>query len=115
MLCHAMIADVCDMDELGSGERREGLFGALYAWVFKTGLALAFAMSGYILVLAGFDQALGGAQSENTLLLMKLCYCGIPVLFFLLALIVFLRYPITRQVADDVRRQLDARKVAGVN
>jgi len=109
MLCHAMIADVCDVDELGSGERREGLFGALYAWVFKTGLALAFALSGYILVWVGFDQALGGAQAANTLFLMKVCYCGIPLLFFLLALIIFLRYPITRTMAARVREQLDAR------
>jgi GPH family glycoside/pentoside/hexuronide:cation symporter len=112
MLCHAMIADVCDVDELESGERREGLFGALYAWVFKTGLALAFALSGYILVWVGFNQALGGAQPPQTLFLMKLCYCGIPLLFFLFALIIFLRYPITREVADDVRRKLEARNAS---
>lgn len=109
MLCHAMIADVCDVDELESGERREGLFGAIYAWVFKTGLALAFAVSGYILVWVGFNRDLGGAQPAGTLFLMKLCYCGIPSLFFLLALLIFLRYPLTREAANGVRARLEAR------
>jgi GPH family glycoside/pentoside/hexuronide:cation symporter len=112
MLCHAMIADVCDLDELESGERREGLFGALYAWVFKTGLAAAFAVSGYLLVVAGFDRALGGAQSASTLFWMKFSYCGVPALFFIIALVVFLKYPITRAVADRVRGELEARKAA---
>ena len=112
MLCHAMIADVCDVDQLDSGVRREGLFGALYGWVFKTGLALAFAVSGYILVLIGFNRDLGGAQPADTLFLMKLAYCGIPALFFLLALIIFVRYPITREMADGVRAKLEARNAA---
>jgi glycoside/pentoside/hexuronide:cation symporter, GPH family len=114
MLCHAMIADVCDVDQLKSGERREGLFGALYGWVFKTGLALAFAVSGYILVVVGFNRDFGGAQPAETLFLMKLSYCGVPALFFLLALLIFVRYPITRAMANSVREQLDARNRAAV-
>ncbi|OAM88547.1 MFS transporter [Termitidicoccus mucosus] len=112
MLCHAMIADVCDHDELENGVRREGLFGALYGWFFKTGIALAFAISGYMLALTGFDARLGGAQTQATLLFMKICYCGIPALMFLAALAVFARYPLSRRMADDIRAQLAARSKA---
>ncbi|MDR2673939.1 MAG: MFS transporter [Opitutaceae bacterium] len=110
MLCHAMIADVCDLDELHNGTRREGLFGALYGWFFKTGIALSFAVSGYVLAWIGFNRDLGGAQPPGTLLLMKACYCGIPALMFLAALAVFARYPISRRVADDIRARLAAGK-----
>jgi GPH family glycoside/pentoside/hexuronide:cation symporter len=113
MLCHAMIADICDLDELRNGTRREGLFGALYAWFFKTGIALSFALSGYILTWIGFDRDLGGAQSGSTLLLMKACYCGIPALMFAAAIAVFAGYPISRRVADNVRAQLAGRQLAG--
>jgi GPH family glycoside/pentoside/hexuronide:cation symporter len=109
MLCHAMVADVCDDDQLKSGTRREGLFGALYGWVFKTGLAMAFAISGYILVIVGFNRDLGGSQTADTLFWMKASYCGIPAMAFLLALVIFTRYPITRAAAASVREQLDAR------
>ena len=35
----SMTADICDLDELQTGERREGLFGAIYWWMVKFGLA----------------------------------------------------------------------------
>ncbi len=112
MLCHAMIADICDVDERDSGHRREGLYGSLYSWAFKVGIALGpvgFRLHfGWI----GFDRALGGAQSAHTLVLMKLSYCAVPAFFSMLALGVFAGYPISRRVAHEVRAELDARKQA---
>ena len=40
-LMMSMTADVCDLDELNNGERREGMFGAVYWWMVKLGTALA--------------------------------------------------------------------------
>jgi GPH family glycoside/pentoside/hexuronide:cation symporter len=37
----SMTADVCDLDELKSGLRREGIFGAIYWWMVKFGFAIA--------------------------------------------------------------------------
>ncbi len=112
MLCHAMIADICDVDERDSGHRREGLYGSLYSWSFKVGIALASAVSGSILVWIGFDRALGGGQSAQTLLLMKVCYCVVPAVFSVIALGIFMGYPISRCAAQEVRAVLDARKLA---
>ncbi len=112
MLCHAMIADICDVDERDCGHRREGLYGSLYSWAFKVGIAMASLLSGYILDFIHFDRALGGAQTQQTLFLMKLSYCVVPAVFSTCALLVFIRYPITRRMAQEVRAELDARKQA---
>ena len=112
MICHAMIADICDLDEWRSGMRREGLFGAIYAWIFKTGIALSFAISGVLLVKIGFDRDLGGAQTAETLFWMKACYVGIPAAAFLLAFLIMRSFPITRTVAEDLRIKLAARREA---
>jgi GPH family glycoside/pentoside/hexuronide:cation symporter len=110
MLCHAMIADVCDLDERDHGNRREGLFGSLFSWVFKNGIALSYALSGFVLVWAGYEPAKGVAQTARTLGLMKLFYSAVPAAFFLLAFTVFYHYPISRRVATEVRNELEERR-----
>jgi GPH family glycoside/pentoside/hexuronide:cation symporter len=55
-LMMSMTADVCDLDELNTGSRREGTFAAIYWWMVKFGFAIAGLMSGLILKLVGFDQ-----------------------------------------------------------
>jgi glycoside/pentoside/hexuronide:cation symporter, GPH family len=112
MLCHAMIADVCDVDERDCGSRREGLYGSLFSWLYKNGIALAYALSGFILVWVGFKAKLGGNQTHSTLLLMKSSYCLVPALFFLASFLVFWRYPIGRRFATQVRAELDERRRA---
>jgi len=84
-------ADVCDFDELKGGHRREGLFGAVFWWVVKLEMALALALSGYALNYTGFDVALGGAQSDHTLFLMRLIDVSVPALASVIA--IFLRCP----------------------
>ena len=36
----SMTADVCDLDELRTGKRREGVLGAVYWWMVKSALEL---------------------------------------------------------------------------
>ncbi len=113
MLCHAMIADVCDLDERDQGSRREGLFGSLFSWAFKNGIALSYAFSGYILVWIGYEPAKGVAQLPRTMELMKTFYSVVPALFFLLAFWVFCKYPINRRLATEVRAEPEERRRAG--
>ncbi len=111
-LMGSMIADVCDMDELHSHERREGMFGSVYWWIVKLGMAAALAVSGLLLNLTGFDVALGGDQSEQTLFLMRIFDVCLPVVGSLIAIWLIASYPITEEVANDVRRQLEERRGA---
>ena len=55
VLMMSMTADVIDLDELTSGLRREGTFGAIYWFVVKFGFAIAGGLSGVILSFVGFD------------------------------------------------------------
>ena len=109
-LMASMTADVTDLDELENGTRREGSFGAFYGWTMKLGFAFCFLISGYILVWTGFDVALGGAQPERTLFLIRLLYTIVPAVGILIAMVIIMRFPINRQRAEEIRRQLEMKK-----
>ncbi|NBQ64370.1 MAG: MFS transporter, partial [Verrucomicrobia bacterium] len=106
----SMVADVCDFDELQTGQRREGMFGAVFWWVVKLGMALALALSGYALNFTGFDVNLGSGQSERTLFLMRLLDIGVPALTSALAILLVAAYPLTEAMAHEVRTQLEKRR-----
>ena len=44
----AILPDICDIDELATGQRREGLFTSVMAFVSKLEISLAIILSGYI-------------------------------------------------------------------
>jgi len=116
-LMGSMIADVCDLDELETGERREGMFGSIYWWVVKLGMAAALAVGGFLLNATGFDVALAGDQSAQTITLMRLCDMGMPVITSALAIWVIVSYTLTEEKAHEVRQALERRrgKIAVVN
>jgi GPH family glycoside/pentoside/hexuronide:cation symporter len=109
-LMGSMIADVCDLDELETGERREGMFGSIYWWVVKLGMAAALAVGGFLLNATGFDVALGGNQAEQTILLMRIFDMGVPVLTSALAIWAIVSYTLTEERAHEVREELERRR-----
>jgi glycoside/pentoside/hexuronide:cation symporter, GPH family len=109
-LMGAMIADVCDMDELQTGQRREGMFGSIYWWVVKLGMAAAIATGGFLLNATGFDVALGGEQAASTLIWMRFFDIVIPVIASLVAIWAIASYPITEEKAHQVRMALEANR-----
>ncbi len=111
-LMGSMIADVCDYDELHSRERREGMFGSIFWWVVKLGMALALAGGGFLLNATGFDVALEGNQTENTIFLMRLLDVVVPILTSLLAMWAVASFPITEQRAHEIRDELEQRRGA---
>jgi len=106
----AMVADVCDLDELNTGERREGMYGAIYWWMVKLGMAAASLIFGYLLSATGFDVALKGAQPAKTLFLMRACDCGIPLVASAIAILSVLTYEVTEGRAHQIRAELEARR-----
>jgi GPH family glycoside/pentoside/hexuronide:cation symporter len=74
----SMIADVVDADELNTHERREGMYGSIFWWVVKLGMAAALAAGGFLLNATGFDVELGSEQSERTILLLRIFDVFIP-------------------------------------
>jgi glycoside/pentoside/hexuronide:cation symporter, GPH family len=109
-LMPSMICDVVDMDEIKTHQRREGMYGSIFWWVVKLGMAAALAASGYLLNATGFDVALGGEQTARTIYLMRLFDAFIPFLTSGIAIWVIATYGITEEKAYEVRMQLEARR-----
>jgi GPH family glycoside/pentoside/hexuronide:cation symporter len=111
-LMPAMIADVVDADELQTHERREGMYGSIFWWVVKLGMAAALAGGGYLLNATGFDVALEGNQSEQTIFLMRLFDAFVPALASAVAIWIMATFSITEETAYEVRLKLEQRRGA---
>ncbi|MCF8260191.1 MAG: MFS transporter [Melioribacteraceae bacterium] len=111
-LMGSMIADVCDLDELETGERREGMFGSIYWWMVKLGMALAFALSGYLLNATGFDVELGGAQTSATFDMMIFFDVAIPVVAAAISILAVYFFKITEERSREIRKELELRHEA---
>jgi GPH family glycoside/pentoside/hexuronide:cation symporter len=111
-LMPSMMPDVVDLDELQTAERREGMFGSIFWWVVKLGMAAALAGGGLLLNASGFDVALEGAQTEQTLLLMRIFDVAIPIIFSAIAIWIIASYGITEERAHEVRVELERRRMA---
>lgn len=111
-LMPAMVADVVDADELETHERREGMFGSIFWWVVKLGMAAALAAGGFLLNATGFDVTLGGDQAERTIFLMRLFDVGVPFVASGIAIWAITSYTITESKAHEVRTKLEARRGA---
>lgn len=109
-LMAAMISDVCDYDELRTNQRREGVFGAIYWWMVKIGMAVAGLLTGILLKTSGFDVALGSGQSARTLLLLRVFDVGIPAVTSAIAILIMVTYTITEARAHEIRIELESRR-----
>ncbi len=105
----SMTADVCDLNELNTGTRREGVFGAIYWWMVKFGFAVAGLFSGLILTFVGFDQDLT-IQSPETLERLKLVYILVPMMGTLISMAVMHGYDLSEQKAHEIRLDLEVRR-----
>ena len=109
-LMPAMVADVVDADELNTNERREGMYGSIFWWVVKLGMAAALAGGGFLLNATGFDVALGTEQTANTLFLMRIFDILVPFAASAIAIWAVASYTITEEKAHEIRTLLEARR-----
>jgi len=109
-LMSSMVADVCDLDELKTDTRREGMFGAVYWWMVKLGIALASVVSGFLINATGFHQELGLNQAPGTLLWMRIFDIGIPIVTSAIAIFVIMTFEISEHNAYDIRSQIERRR-----
>jgi Na+/melibiose symporter-like transporter len=106
----AIAADAIDSDELETGRRREGVFMGVWSLVDKAaiGLAVFIGMQGleYVGYVPNQD------QTEGVIKGMKFLYCILPAILNGVAILVFQRFPITREEHARIREQLAARRDA---
>lgn len=100
-------ADICDEDELNTGHRREGLYSAVFAFVYKFAIGIVALGSGALLAWVG----IAGQESTlapEILFKVRLAYLSIPVLFLSLAVLSMWFYPLTRERVSEIQEKLRA-------
>ncbi|MEC3908473.1 MFS transporter [Tamlana sp. 2201CG12-4] len=105
----SMMADICDEDELHYGQRREGIFGAVFSWLEKMVVSLAYLGTGLALAFAAFNPDLGANQAPQTFTKMRLFLSGGPTITALLAIVAVYLYPINAKRAKLTSQILEKR------
>lgn len=107
----SMTADVIDIDEINTGKRREGIFGAIYWWMVKVGYGIAGALSGVIITIVGFNSDLATTDQQAAVDGLHAFFCFFPMVGTILAMLIMHNYSITEERANDIRAELQKRKV----
>ena len=104
----SMIADLCDIDELENGERREGMYSATFGYLLKIGVTIAMALSGWLINVSGvIDTA--AVQTPEAIMNLRILFATLPTLFVILGGIFILKYPVTEAMAEGVKEKLEKR------
>jgi GPH family glycoside/pentoside/hexuronide:cation symporter len=109
MIKNSMLADVCDLDELKSGHRREAFYGAVFTTTDKLALAIALAFQGFLLTASGFDSKLDVQSTATIAYWFKALVITQPAAC-VIALISIFFYPLTRDRMYAIRAELNARQ-----
>ncbi len=109
ILGFAMISDVCDTDELKTGLRREGMFGAMYnTIVIKIGIAAITLISGFCVAWSGYKS--GTAPSQQIVNNLRYMYALVPAGLLAIAFVLTLAYPLNEKKMLEVKKELAARR-----
>jgi GPH family glycoside/pentoside/hexuronide:cation symporter len=100
-----MIADVCDVDELNTGLRREGMYGAVYGWILKIGVSVGLFLSGFILTMAGIEPS-AEIQSADAIRNLRILFSTVPFIFTMGAVFLIARYPLTEEKVEELKHKL---------
>ncbi len=112
----SMLPDVIELDELKTGQRREGVFYAFMVMLQKIGLAIAVFLVGQALSGAGYIESASdvvtAVQPASALLVIRLAIGPIATTLLILGLVMAYFYPITREVHAEILMTLQQRREA---
>jgi len=91
----SMIPDVIEVDQANTGERHEGIYFGVNAFLGKLTGALGIAASGWALKLYGYVPNV--AQTPHALFGIRFFFAVVPVIAFAVALPLLIWYPINRK------------------
>ena len=101
----SMMADVCDEDELNTGERREGSYAAASSFVGKIAEVSVLLLSGLMPRLAGYVDT-KVAPSMEQLETMKTLLFSTDIIGIVAALALLFFYPLTRKKCAEIQQKL---------
>jgi glycoside/pentoside/hexuronide:cation symporter, GPH family len=111
----SMLPDVIELDELQTGQRREGIFYSFMVLLQKVCLAIAIALVLKSLDWAGYVKPTLENQSpiqpDSVLLAIRVAIGPLPTLSLIIGMILAYFYPITREVHAEILLKLRERKI----
>ena len=109
----SMLPDVVDLDELNTGQRREGIFYGFVVQIQKIGVAFSVFLVGKILDWSGFiaiSEELSPVQPDSALWSIRIITGLMPSLLLCFGFILVFLYPITRSRHGEIMLQLQERR-----
>lgn len=114
----AMLADVIEIDELETGQRREGLYASFMVFLQKAGIGFSIFLVGRVLAETGYIQSEGGTlleQPASAIQALRIFIGPIPAVILAASLIVAYFYPLTKEKHEEARAELKRRAEAAEN
>ena len=109
----SMLPDVIDLDELNTGQRREGIFCGFLIQLQKLGTAIAIFLVGQMLNWSGFVSGVEGqtpsAQPESALWAIRWLMGPLPGITLAIGVVLAAFYPISREVHQQILLKLSQR------
>jgi GPH family glycoside/pentoside/hexuronide:cation symporter len=114
LIPNAMLPDVIELDELKTGERREGVFYGFFVFLQKIALALGTFLVGQALSFAGYISSVSGEaipeQPDSALTAIRIAIGPLPAISLLLGIALTAIYPINKKRHEEILRELDMKK-----
>ncbi|NJL79861.1 MAG: MFS transporter [Richelia sp. SM2_1_7] len=111
----SMMPDVIELDELQTGQRREGVFYGFMVLLQKFGLAFGLFLVGIALETSGFQENIRGQiqlpiQPETALSAIRITVGPVPIVCLICGLFLTYFYPITREMHAEMLLKLEERR-----
>ncbi len=111
----SMMPDVIELDELQTGQRREGVFYGFMVLLQKFGLAFGLFLVGIALETSGFKENIPGQtalpiQPDAALSAIRIAVGPIPIICLICGLFLTYFYPITREMHAEMLLKLEEKR-----
>ncbi|MEM7713233.1 MAG: MFS transporter [Cyanobacteria bacterium P01_A01_bin.68] len=111
----SMMPDVIELDELQTGQRREGVFYGFMVLMQKFGLAFGLFLVGIALQASGFQENIPGQtelpiQPDTALFAIRIATGPVPAICLICGLFLTYFYPITREMHAEMLLKLEERR-----
>ena len=105
LVADVIISDVIDEDEINTGNRREGMFFGLNAFITRFAIGLEALSMSAVFILTGYNPYIF-TQTKAFAAGIRLLIAGLPIMALALGFAVMLSYPLTGRKLEELRIKL---------